>query len=161
MKAKQLTLLLAVLFLTLPTQRILAQEKDRKDWQDKWKAEKVAYLTDAIELTSSEAERFWPVYNKCENEKNQCFRKSMEACKALEKAISAGKSDSELKELLDKYIDVQDNGKGIEKKYVAEYRKILSDKKIAKLYLAEESFRRQQIHRLHRNDSKGEKGERK
>lgn len=151
----------AVLFLMLPVQKIPAQEKDRKDWQDKWKAEKVAYLTDAIELTSSEAEKFWPVYNKCENEKNLCFRKSMEACKALEKAISSGKGDSELKELLDKYIEAQDSGKGIERKYVAEYRKILSDKKIAKLYIAEESFRRQQIHRLHRNDDKGEKGERK
>ncbi len=157
MKAKQMTLMLAVLFLTIPVQGILAQEKDRKDWQDKWKAEKVAYLTDAIGLTSSEAERFWPVYNKCENEKNQCFRLSMEACKALDEAVSSGKGDAEVKSLLDKYIEALDSGKGIEKKYVAEYRKILSDKKVAKLFLAEESFRRQQIHKLHRNDNKGER----
>lgn len=150
-------LTLAVLALTLTDQGILAQEKDKKDWQDKWKAEKIAYLTDAMELTSAEAERFWPVYNKCECEKKRCFKMSMEAYKVLNDAITAGKGDNELDALLDKYIEAQERGKEIDSKYVLEYRKILSGKKVAKLYIAEESFRRQQIHRLHKNDKKGER----
>jgi len=157
MDMKRIILAVAVLVLTLPSQGILAQDKGRKDWQDKWKAEKIAYLTDAMDLSSSEAERFWPVYNKCECEKRQCFKITMEAYKTLNDAITAGKSDSEVRFLLDKYIEAQDSGKGIDKKYVAEYRKILSDKKVAKLYIAEESFRRQQIHRLHKNDNNGER----
>lgn len=152
---KRITLLIAILTFTLTG--LNAQEKGKNDWQDRWKAEKIAYITDAVNLTSEEAEKFWPVYNKCESEKKNSFKAVMDAYKALEDAINAGKSENELKLLLDKYIDSQEFGKEIERKYVAEYRKILSDKKIAKLYIAEESFRRQQIHRLHKNDNKGER----
>lgn len=35
---------------------------------------KIAYITDAMELTSAEAEKFWPVYNKCECEKKNLSR---------------------------------------------------------------------------------------
>ncbi len=143
--------------LTLTLAGLNAQNKGKNDWQDRWKAEKIAYITDAVNLTSDEAERFWPVYNKCESEKKNSFKAVMDAYKALEDAVNAGKSESELRTLLDKYIDSQEFGKEIDKNYLAEYRKILSDKKLAKLYLAEESFRRQQIHRLHKNDNKGER----
>ncbi len=152
---KRIALLIAALTLTLAG--LNAQNKGKNDWQDRWKAEKIAYITDAVNLTSDEAERFWPVYNKCESEKKNSFKAVMDAYKALEDAVNAGKSESELRTLLDKYIDSQEFGKEIDKNYLAEYRKILSDKKLAKLYLAEESFRRQQIHRLHKNDNKGER----
>ncbi len=78
----------------------------------------------------------------------------IDAYKALEEALQAGKSDDEINDLLNKYIEVQNFGKDIDSKYVLEYRKILSGKKVAKLYIAEESFRRQQIHRLNKNDNK-------
>ena len=36
------------------------------DWQEKMRAERVAFLTTAMELTPAEAEKFWPVYNSME-----------------------------------------------------------------------------------------------
>ena len=140
-----------VLILAVPTME--AQDK-KKDWKDKWKAEKIAYITDAMELTSAEAEKFWPVYNKCECEKKKSFKKVIDAYKALEEALQAGKNDNEINNLLNKYLEVQNSGKDIDSKYVSEYRKILPGKKVAKLYIAEESFRRRQIHRLNKNDNK-------
>ena len=140
-----------VLILAVPTME--AQDK-KKDWKDRWKAEKIAYITDAMELTSAEAEKFWPVYNKCECEKKKSFEKVIDAYKALEEALQAGKNDNEINNLLNKYLEVQNSGKDIDSKYVSEYRKILPGKKVAKLYIAEESFRRRQIHRLNKNDNK-------
>lgn len=140
-----------VLILAVPTME--AQDK-KKDWKDRWKAEKIAYITDAMELTSAEAEKFWPVYNKCECEKKQSFKIVIDAYKALEEALQAGKNDNEINNLLNKYLEVQNSGKDIDSKYVSEYRKILPGKKVAKLYIAEESFRRRQIHRLNKNDNK-------
>ena len=152
---KRITLLFALL--TLIVTGIDAQNKDKHEWQDRWKAEKIAYLTDAVGLTSAEAERFWPVYNKCECEKRKGFNAVMEAYKNLDEAVKTGKNEEILRNLLDKYIETQESGKEIDKKYVVEYRKILSDEKVAKLYLAEESFRRQQIHRLHKTDNNNRK----
>ena len=129
----------------------------RNDWQDRMKAEKIAYLTDPMALTPAEAERFWPVYNQAEAETRQCWRLVMEAYRTLEASIEAGKDDKEISALLDKYLDAQEAGDGIERKYTTEYRKILSNDKIARLYIAEENFRRQQIHKLNKNDNKTDK----
>ena len=140
-----------VLILAAPAME--AQDK-KKDWNDRWKAEKIAFLTDAMELTSAEAEKFWPVYNRCECEKKNSFKAVINAYKALDEALQAGKEDDEINILLNKYLDAQNCGKDIDSKYVLEYRKILPEKKVAKLYIAEESFRRRQIHRLNKNDNK-------
>lgn len=150
---KRIIIMLAVLMMAVPFNGINAQDKGKKDWQDRCKAERIAYLTDAMELTSAEAERFWPVYNKCESEKRNSFKAVMEAYKNLDEALRTGKNDDEIQILLDKYLAAQDNGKNIDRKYVVEYRKILPNKKVAKLFIAEEEFRREQIHRLRKNDN--------
>ncbi len=115
---------------------------------EKIKLEKIAYLTDAIQLTTEEAEAFWPIYNKAEAEKTECMKASMTACKALKEAVKNGKSESEIAKLLDEYNTAKQAGTDIDEKYTKEYRKILSETKIAKLYLAEEGFRRHQFNRL-------------
>ena len=147
--------ILIITFLALAfTWSASGQERARKnDWQDRIKAEKIAYLTDKMDLSSAEAEKFWPVYNRAEAETRACWELVMEAYKALEASIDSGKDDKEISALLDKYLDAREKGDGIERKYTTEYRKILSNDKIARLYIAEEDFRRQQIHRLNRNDN--------
>ena len=77
----------------------------------------------------------------------------MDAYRALEKSIENGKDDKEIGALLDKYLEAQEASIGIERKYTVEVRKILSNDKIAKLYIGEENFRRQQIHKLNKNDN--------
>ena len=47
-----------------------ANEKpDGKFDFEKFKAEKIAYITNALSLTPKEAEVFWPVYNEFEGKK--------------------------------------------------------------------------------------------
>ena len=152
---EKITKSLLIIIMTLAfTWSAAGQEKGRKnDWQDRIKAEKIAYLTDAMDLTSAAAEKFWPVYNRAEAETRACWKLVMEAYRALEASIESGKDDKEIKDLLDKYLDAREKGDGIERKYTTEYRKILSNDKIARLYIGEENFRRQQIHKLNRNDN--------
>lgn len=146
-----ITVALAAVLILLSATSAQAQEKKSKKFvQDKWKIEKIAFLTDAMELTSAEAEKFWPVYNKAEAEKKASWKMTMEAYKALEAALDAGKDEKETAALLDKYISAVQSGKTIDEKYVSEYRKFLSNRKVAKLFIAEEAFRRQQINRLNK-----------
>ena len=49
------------------------------DWKEKMRAERVAFLTTAMELTPAEAEKFWPVYNSMEAERRASFGKVMRA----------------------------------------------------------------------------------
>ena len=127
-----------------------AQAQDNKNgWQERVKSEKIGFITSELELTPEEAQAFWPVYNKIEDEKKELQKKVKEAYAALTKALKEDTAnEKEINKLLDNYIAakqaVQDAGRGNADKY----RKVLSGKKVAKLYIAEEKFRRQNIRNL-------------
>lgn len=117
------------------------------DWREKMRAERVAFLTTAMELTPAEAEKFWPLYNSMEAERRASFGKVMRAYKALSDGVAAGKTDKELEVLVNDYTTANKNSHSIEAKYTPQLVKILSVSKVAKLLVAEEEFRRQQIGR--------------
>lgn len=121
------------------------------DWQEKMRAERVAFLTTAMELTPAEAEKFWPVYNSMESERRASFGKVMRAYKALSDGVAAGKTDKELEVLVNDYTTANKNSHSIEAKYTPQLVKVLSVSKVAKLFVAEEEFRRQQIGRWSSN----------
>ena len=154
MKRLFTAVLAASLILLAATSASAQEKKSKKEVHDRWKIEKIAFLTDAMDLTSAEAEKFWPVYNKAEAEKKASWDQTLAAYKALESALDAGKDEKEISNLLDKYLTAMQSGKNIDAKYVSEYRKFLSNKKVAKLFIAEEAFRRHQIHRLNKEDRK-------
>lgn len=121
------------------------------DWQEKMRAERVAFLTTAMELTPAEAEKFWPVYNSMEAERRASFGKVMRAYKALSDGVAAGKTDKELEVLVNDYTTANKNSHSIEAKYTPQLVKVLSVSKVAMLFVAEEEFRRQQIGRWSSN----------
>lgn len=146
-----LSLTMALLFVGNAVSAQDSQRKGGRDWRDRMKAEKIAFLTDAMDLTSAEAEKFWPVYNKCEAEKKAAWTKVMKAYKDLEDALDARKDSKEVfSTLLEKYLKALDENRGIDEKYSREYLKVLSAEKVARLYIGEENFRKQQIHRLNK-----------
>ncbi|MCM1502240.1 MAG: hypothetical protein NC115_06190 [Bacteroidales bacterium] len=127
-----------------------AVSQDRKEnWREKMRSEKIAFLTNEMDLTPEEAQVFWPVYNTTCEDRDKVQRAVMEAYKALNEAIKSNKPQKEIGVKLDAYIRALDNQAGMAGRHVEEYRKVLPTEKVAKLYLAEEKFRREQIHRLH------------
>ena len=78
------------------------------DWQkhfEKIKAERVAFITSEVGLTSQEAEVFWPVYNKIEAAQIELNKSERKAYMALCKALSTGEGDSAA--LLDAYLEAK------------------------------------------------------
>lgn len=120
-----------------------------EDWKEKMKAEKIAFLTLEVGLTPEEAQAFWPVYNQIETEKDEAMFAMIKAYKEMRKAIEEKKGDKEISALLDKYLETQKKLNDIENGIAARYKTVLPVEKVAKLYVAEEEFRRQQIRRLH------------
>lgn len=136
-------------FALLSVSNVQAQTNKGGDWQNRIKSEKIGFITAELNLTPEEAQVFWPVYNKIAAEKSELQKKSKEAYAALLKALKEDTaSEKEINKLLDNYLAakraVQDAGKQDAEKY----RKVLSGKKVAKLYVAEEKFRRQSIRNL-------------
>jgi hypothetical protein len=120
-------------------------------WQQKIQTEKIAYLTGAMGLTPAEAQKFWPLYNKMESERKQSFDTVMKAYRNLDQAVKAGKSDKEISVLLNRYVVATKNSRSVEAKYTPLFEKIIPVEKVARLYIGEESFRRQQIHKFNKD----------
>lgn len=124
------------------------QGRGGEGWRERVRAEKVAFLTEQIDLTESEAQVFWPIYNQLQNEQRENFEAVRKAYEAMEKGVNEGKTGKEMEKLVEAYVDAKDKNEGIETKYLNKLMKALPAEKVARYYVAEEKFRHQQIGRL-------------
>jgi len=140
-----------VLVLFLVSTGLYAQRPN----QDRMKAFKTAYLTDQLDLTSSEAEKFWPIYNYFEN-KLKSLRKK-ERSEVFSKVRNGGieaLTDSEAIALIDKMLEMKTTELQYRKELVKDLLKVLSPKKIIKLNRAEEEFKKMLLERLKQHRGK-------
>ncbi|SHE31134.1 hypothetical protein SAMN05444274_10116 [Mariniphaga anaerophila] len=114
--------------------------KSHEEKWDKFRAEKIAFLTSKLELSPDEAQRFWPVYNQLEKERweAQKFRRTMEEKVAeAEETMSAPKIEQLTREFagsLRKEADLLVD-------YNEKFLEILPPEKVLKLYKTENEFR--------------------
>lgn len=133
MKTKQL---ITVLFLMFSI-TFYSQESKK----EKIKALKIAYITKDLNLSSSEAEKFWPVYNTFD-EKQFTIRmvKMRKIRNELKSKPIDDFSDSEATALLNQIDVLEEESYQIKKKLVTDLQKIISPVKILKLKQAEDNF---------------------
>jgi len=134
------TLLIA--FFLLSTISIFAQRQNRFE---RIKALKTAYITDKVNLSSQEAEKFWPVYNEFEKELHQL--KVVKRREIQQKLIDKGGidtlSDVDAKKIKNEIAQLRAAIFNKEQEKYSKLEKVLSSKKILKLYGAEESFKKE------------------
>ena len=119
-------------------------ENEKSEWREKVRAEQVAFISTELNLTESEAQRFWPVYNDVQARRREAFKASGKAFKALQEGVGGEKTEA----LLDEYIRAKKAVEAVEADALVRYKKAIPVDKVARLVLAEEKFRRQQIGKL-------------
>ncbi len=114
------------------------------------KALKTAFITNALELSPSEAEKFWPIYNQFEQNmhkfkavKTQQIARTIRLAGGIEKL-----SESESERILKEFIDIDYNVANEKKKLHKNLTGIISSKKIIKLLRAEQNFNKELLKRL-------------
>lgn len=119
--------------------------KDKEEWREKVRAEKVAFLSTELDLTVEEAQAFWPVYNEMEALRRERFFAMADAFKKLQDGLQNG---GDVDALLAAYLSAKEASDRIGTEMLPRIRQVLSAEKTARLYLAEEKFRHEQIQRL-------------
>ena len=121
------------------------------------KTKKIAFMTEAIGLTSQEAEKFWPVYNELEKERYKLMDKKREL-EHISEAPRPGMKESDYRQLAIEIAATHvKEGKLIEE-YNLKLLNILSAEKVVKLYSAEGKFRASLMHEFRRGqDDRREK----
>ena len=108
-------------------------------------AYRIAYLTKELSLSSEEAKVFWPVYNAYQAE-IQNIRQQRK--KAALMARTNTLSDKELEIMVDNELMFKQSILNVEKKYNEKFKQVLPIGKVAKLYQAEEGFKRELVHKI-------------
>lgn len=121
----------------------------KEEWKQKMMSEKIAFLTTEMGITPEESQVFWPVYNQLQKEKDEAMHRVFDCYRKLSEAVEADKSSKEIEKLLEAYLDAQENSRNIESRMADKLKTVLPIEKVARLYMAEEHFRRHQIHKLH------------
>lgn len=148
MKKGYLIIITAVLALTVSCFHVKANPNHPEDWRQKMQCEKIAFITTETGISPEEAQAFWPVYNKVNKERDEAMHEIFKSYKNLNQAIEENRSAKEIGSLLDKYLKAQEKQRELDRKVADEYKKVLPVDKVAKVFIAEEKFRRQHIHRL-------------
>ena len=116
---------------------------EKEAWQERVRIERIAYITAELNLTEAEAQAFWPVFNDIQNKRQEAQAASRKAFIALESATAENAAA-----LMDDYIKAKNEINKINEEALPRYKKVLPVEKVAKLLVADENFRRNQIGKL-------------
>jgi Spy/CpxP family protein refolding chaperone len=114
------------------------------------KSAKIAFITRELDLTEEEAQKFWPVYNKYEAEREEHRRKLMRDMNDARKNFDQ-LNDREIEQSIEQYLALRQQEVDIDKKYYPEFKRVLPIKKVAKLYAAEKRFQKEVLRSLQDN----------
>jgi hypothetical protein len=131
-----------------------ARQEARQETKQKIESLKIAYITTALELTETEAQQFWPVYNEAEVKRRELRRTRMGERKDAQLNFKT-MTEKEAETYIDKEIEFKQKELDILKELHIKLKKVLPAKKIAMLYKAEVDFQRKVLQDL--NDKKGNK----
>ncbi len=103
-------------------------------------AVKVGYLSERLKLSPEQAERFWPVYNRCSEERRN-LRHSYQG------AAAPGNRDEAMRQL-DGNMEFQEKDLAVRKRCQDEYLKVLSPQQVATLVDAERDFKKMLVDQM-------------
>lgn len=136
---------------------LMAQKRMKGPDQDKIKAYKIAYITDQLNLSSAEAEKFWPIYNAHEDKLSELRKKEGQSIRKLIKNKDEIDqiSEADAKEVVTSVMNIQAVMLEENQDYFKKLKKILPYKKILKLQVAEREFKRKLFERLKKRRKRG------
>ncbi len=149
MKTMRYSLLILLLSSTL-----MVSAQDKRPMKENVEAMKIGFITERLQLTPEEAQKFWPVYNQYTDETDKLrmsrHKNMKEARENMEEM-----SEADAEKFVDNELAMRQEELDILKKYHPQFKKVLSSKKVARLYRTEEDFKRKLLEMLQdRKDGK-------
>ncbi len=147
MKTKSIASTLKLTFslcLSLLVFSVASAQKDTTSFAKKKaiiEAQKSAYITTKLELTTAEAQVFWPVYNEYDAKKETIMKANRENNKKIKNIETL--SDKETQAIIDEQLANEEKLLALKKEYTGKFTKVLSVKKVVKLEIAEREFRKE------------------
>lgn len=104
---------------------------------------KIAFLTQKLQLTTAEAERFWPVYNEYRNKLREARKGRREEARGMKGVETL--SDKEAEEMLTDLLAGEQKMLEVRKEYLVKFKQVIPVKKVIMLLQAEKEFNKELI----------------
>lgn len=140
------TQFIALLF-TATIFQTVAQPPVPEGRRENVEAVKIAFITRELNLSPEEAQKFWPVYNQFQNEMDALRKDKRDDKREIKRGLEQ-MTDEEIAKSVDEVIINEQRELDVKKKYHAEFKKVLSIRKVAQLYRAEQEFKKEVLRRM-------------
>jgi hypothetical protein len=130
---KKIIILIITMVFTLSA---VAQNKDRAE---RIKALKIAFITERLEFTEAEAQKFWPIYNRFEEVEGNLRRESYSKRKAedIDKM-----TEQEARALITEIASIESKKYNLREKFIKDLLTVIPAKKVILLKVTEDAFNR-------------------
>lgn len=152
MKTLQIYVIVAIFFISG-----LSFGQEVKNPGEKVRSLKIAYITQELELTAKEAEKFWPVYNEYDRKIRGLERNERMKVRTIIKESNGYKNvtDNQADEILNRIYKIERQIFDTKKEMDQKLSKVISKKKILRLKHIEREFVRNLMNRLRSRKRKG------
>jgi hypothetical protein len=146
-------MIILIVLTVLPFWQLKAQNQYQNQNQiqnpnlDKLNAYKIAFFTRRLNLTSQEAEKFWPVYNDYQSKRTSIQIERQKLNRNINQN-ELNMSEKEMIEAGDKFVSMQVQEAALGQEYHKKFKEILSPVKVIRLYQAENQYRLQLLNEL-------------
>ena len=121
---------------------------------------RIAFITEKLDLSSSEAEKFWPVYRDYANRNDRITEERRSLYRYASKNAEYI-SESEINELLEKHLNLQKEESNLTEKFNSRFLQILPPKKVLILYTTENQFKTFILNQIMERPRPGQQGQRR
>ena len=128
---KKLIILSLLFFLTF---NAFAQHKER---EERIKTLKIAFITERLAFTETEAQKFWPIYNAFQEENNKLRRDSYDKRKVED---FESMTEGEAKSLLNDMSSIENQRHKLREKFMKDLLTVIPAKKVILLKTTEDEF---------------------
>lgn len=112
------------------------------------KALRVAFISTKLDLTPEEAQKFWPIFNKFDDEQLELRKQNRLVMFKLKPKNATTISSIEMDKLLEESELIESNLQNNRKQFVKNLKDVISPKKILQLKQLEEDFKNKLIQQL-------------
>ena len=148
------TILIALLCPLFIFSQNISDEKRKKI-----EIQKIAFITKSLDLSSEEAQVFWPVYNNFSDEMKSIKEKIRENMSSMRKDRSS-LTEKQVGEIMEQKFKMEQMVLDIKVKFNKEFQKVISNKQIAALYHAEKEFKKELLNKIKKGKDKDHKRKR-
>jgi hypothetical protein len=144
---------ISYLVITLLPLLVLAQDATMQKRLNQLKAQKVGFITQRVNLSSEEAQVFWPLYNEFTQKKNE-LNKEMRAISAELRKNNNNLTSKQKTSMADNMINIRLKEAKLDLEYHEKFKQVLSIDKVLRLYQAENEFKSQLLNQIRKQSIK-------